>query len=207
MLIVTKGENADDDQLKTIMNAFVEGAKMKMAKECPKEIGETLVWYPAKFKMPKENEDRASAFSEAYTHLAKDSSVSVVIVPDEEAVALADEKLKDADPKAGKPLKALLAATGYCIFTEFGVAAEPALKILVLAADADGAVTLNKAATTLIDEGKKAAPPPVQAVLKSLVSVQVGANVQMSINIGDLVKAVTAMAGGAPEAPAAPADK
>lgn len=201
VFLVNKGEEANTEKIVELFAPLLAGAKDKLAPECPKEIGHTLAWYSAKYKAPKANEDRGAAFGTAYEHLAKDSTVSIVIVPDEEAVELAEKSLGDAKPEEAKMAKALLGATGFCIFTDFGVAADPALKVLVLAADADGAVVLDKAATGLINGFKKEAPPPLLPVLNSLVSAQVGANVQLSINISDLVKAITALSGG--EAPPA----
>lgn len=204
VFLVTKGEDADNEKLAALFNGPMAAAKDKMAPGCPKEIGSSLVWHSAKYKLAKKgNEERAQAFSEAYSHLSKDASVSVVIVPDEDAVALAEASLKDAKPEEAAMMKALLGATGFCLFTDFGVAAEPALKVLVLAADADGAVVLDKSAKGLIGILKKEAPPPLQSVLKSLQTVQAGSNVQLSIDIGDLVKAIKAMA----EAFAAPPEK
>ncbi len=99
VFLVTKSEDADNDKLKELFAEPMAGAKDKLSPDCPKEIGHTLAWYSAKYKKPKANEDRAAAFSEAYGHLAKDSSVSIVIVPDEEAATLAEDQLKTASPK------------------------------------------------------------------------------------------------------------
>lgn len=199
VFVINKAEGASDEKLTGLLEAMGAPFKDKIAAGCPKKIGDCLVWHAAKFKLPKMNEDKANAFSEAYSHLAKDSSLSVVFVPDADALELAEAGMKNAKDEEKEMVKALFSATGYCLFSNFGASAEPSLKVLVLAADADGAAVLDKAATGLLAEGKKDAPPPVQKLLESFKLVLAGANVQLNVDLSELVGAVKAMV-PAPEA-------
>jgi hypothetical protein len=195
-LVVTPHEDGDADKLKEFLTAAAGPLMEQAAPGCPKKVGESLVWYNAKFKMPKANEDRAKSFAEAYSHLAKTATVSIVLVPDEEAVTKLEEGIKEAKPDEAETAKALLGASAYTIFTDLGAAAEPVLTVLVLAADADGAVALSKAADKALGDIKKDAPPPAVKFLSSLKTVQVGANVQMSIDLTALTEAIKGMTGG-----------
>lgn len=184
VICVNKSEKADDEKLA----ALFEGLKEKMAKGCPKKIGDSLVWHSAKYKLAKANEEKEGEFSDAYSHLSKDTTISAVFVPDEDAVELAESQLKDAKKEEAEMVKALMSASAYCLTTDMGAAATPSLKVLVVCADADAAKTIDKAANGLLAEVKKEAPPPAQALLNTLKLVQAGANVQLSIDLDEVAK-------------------
>lgn len=189
VICVNKGEKADDAKL----TALFEGLKEKMAPGCPKKIGDSLVWHSAKYKLAKADEEKEKQFSDAYSHLAKDTTISVVFIPDDDAVELAEAQLKDSKKEDAEMMKALLTADAFCLTTDIGGAAAPSLKLLVVCADADEAKVVDKAANGLLAEVKKEAPPPAKALLDTLKLVTAGANVQLSIDLDEIAKAAKSL--------------
>ena len=84
--------------------------------------------------------------------------------------------------------KALLGSSGLAVFTNVGAAAEPALKVLIAAADEEGAGTIKKTASAVLAEIKKDAPPPIQAFIDTLKLIQAEASIQLDINLAEATK-------------------
>src|SRR5579862_361155 len=194
VLVVSKGENGDDAELTELVNGLVGPQKDKLAADCPKKVGSSLVWYSAKFTLPKGDEAKAKAFTDAFTHLGTGSSVSLVIVPDEDTMKLAEKGLKDAPPEQAAMAKALLAATAYCVSTNLGAAEAPNLSLLVAAADDDGAGTIKNALDNAFAMAKKEVPP-LAAFVDSLKLSVAGSSVKLAIDLNELAKAAKAMMG------------
>lgn len=192
VLVIKKGEGANPKDLAELMASMDPKFKDDMAPDCPKEIKNSLVWYNKNFKLPEENEDRAKAFSAAFEEVSNNQAVTIVVVPDEDAVKTINANLK---PDQVELLSAILGGSGICLFTDFGIADAPNLKILIMAADVAGAEKLQKATEALLAAGSKDAPPPLKTLLDSLKGVQAGSNVQIAINIAEFGKAAKELAG------------
>jgi hypothetical protein len=192
VLVIKKTAEADVAKIEALLNEGEAPIKNVAATECPKKVGDSLVWYNAKFKLPAADAERAKEFKETYAEMGKDSSLSLVIVPDEDSKALVQSAIQDAKPDVAI-VKPLLSASSLCISTNLGIATEPSLKILIVSEDADGAGKLKTAAAAMLGELKKDAPPPAQPFLESLKVIQKDANVQLSIELSELSKVLKAM--------------
>lgn len=191
VLVVQKSETGNSKALAELMSSMDPKFKDEMAPGCPKDIDGSLVWHNKNFKLPKADDDRAEAFSGAFDEVSEDQAVTIVIVPDEDAVTTINKNLK---PDQVELVKAILGGSGICLFTNFGIAEAPTLKTLIMAEDVKGAEKLNKATETLLAAASKDAPPPLKTLLDSLKAVQAGTNVQITINIAEFGKAVKELA-------------
>ena len=193
VLVVDAGEKPDAKKVAELIYTLAPPLKQSMDPDCPKDVDGKLVWHNKAFKLPEADDDTSQSFTNAFFEIADDQSISLVLVPDEAALATAEEALKTAKPEDKDVLTALMKNDGVCIFSDFGVADEPALKILVLAPDAQSAVSLNKAADAGIAALKKDAPPELKGVLDNLKAVHAGTNVELSLGVADISKAVKAL--------------
>ena len=186
ILVVEMKEGADNTKVADLLYELIPGIKTEKADDCPKEIEGALVWYKKGNKLPAANKERADAFSGAYGQVGEHQSISIVLMPDEDAVESAKASLK---PEEKELVSAILDGDGILLFSNLGVSAEPSVKLLIMAADAAGAEKLTKAAQALIDQFKKELPPPMAPLMDTLKLVQAGTNVQLSLAFPEITKA------------------
>jgi hypothetical protein len=202
VVVVELNEGADAAKLTEFVNANIPGVKEAVAADCPKNFNGKLVWYNKNFKLPTQNKDRAETFSVAHGEVAEDQLLSIVVVPDENAQDAVKANLK---PEEAEIARAILGGGGVCLFSNLGVADNPTIKVLVLAADAAGAESIRAAVDKLLKEAKNGAPPEFQKLLDGLKLDQAGTNVQFSIAVIEWAKVAKAIfEAGATPPPAKP---
>jgi hypothetical protein len=190
MLVVGMDEGADSAKAAEFVKTSIPDLAKDMHADCPKEIEGCLVWYEKSFTLPPASPERLEAFEYALSQVPDDQSISIMFVPDENVAAAATAGLKKEEAELAT---ALLGGSGICLFTNFGIAADPGVKLLVLTPDAGGADKLQKVAEAFIGEMKKSVPPPFTAALDSLKAVAAGSNVQLSLGLADWSKVLKEM--------------
>jgi hypothetical protein len=190
VIVLETNEGADAAKMTEFVNANIPGVKEQVAADCPKNFNGKLVWYNKNYKLPAQNKDRADSFSVAHGEVAEDQLLSVVVVPDENAQDQVKANLKPEDAEIAR---AILGGGGVCLFSNLGVADNPTLKVLVLAADAAGAESIRNAVDKLLKEAKNGAPPEAQKLLDGLKLDQAGTNVQFSIALVEWAKVAKAI--------------
>ena len=135
---------------------------------------------------------RFEAFEYACTQIPEEQALSVTIVPNEAVLATVLAQLKGDDVQMAN---SLLGGKGLCLYTDFGVAAEPKVGLLVLTPSADDATKIQAVAEAGIAELKRQMPPAFSAGIDTLKAAAAGANVQVSTDISHwsaIIKAVIA---------------
>lgn len=186
ILVIKMKEGADYTKVAELLYSLMPDLKAEKAAECPREIDGCLVWYKKGITLPAADKKRAEAFSSAFSQVNEHQSVSVVLMPDADAAEPVKDTLKPAEKEL---LSAVLDGKGICFFCNFGVTAEPGIKLLILAADAARAETLNKAAENLIAQFKEDLPPMLSPLLDIFKLVQAGTHVQVSITFPEITQA------------------
>ena len=192
VMVIELAAGADVAKFTEFSNTALAFLKDGAAPECPKTVGGKLVWYSKNFKLPPQNKERADTFSVAHGEVAEDQLLCIVVVPDATTLDAAKGSVK---PEDAEVVAAILGGGGICLFSNFGVADAPTIKVLCLAADVKGAEAINKAIETGLATLKKDAPPQLKTLMDGLKLAQVGTNVQFTVSIVEWAKIAVELAG------------